>query len=110
MVKEYNNGVELAQQLNKCKTYGELENILLSNLSTEYHFRDGTLTWRDLLNRFTAYRDTYINWWDAFPRNIDPRRFFPSEFIEPAKRKSEWIPTRRNTTRKSNVHKLLDSK
>lgn len=110
ITKEYNNGVELSQQLNKCTTYNEMENILLANLSTEYHFRDGTLTWRDLLNRFSSYRDTYINWWDAFPKDIDPRRFFPAELIEPAKWKSEWTPTRRNTTRKSNIHILLDSK
>ena len=100
MIKQHNNWVELTQQLNKCKTYEELTNI-----------RDGTLTWKELLKRFNAYRDTYINWLDALPKNIDPRKFFPAEFIEPAKwRTSSWTTTWRTTTRKSNIHKILDSK
>ena len=111
MVKEFNNGVELAQQLNKCTTYNEMENILLANLTTEYHFRDGNLTWEELLQTFRAYRETYINWWEGLPRNVDPRKFFPSEFIEPTKRRvKEWMPTWQNTTRKSHIHNLLDNK
>lgn len=105
VVKEYNNGVELAQQLNKCKNYGELENILSENLSTEYHFRDGTLTWQQILDRCRLYRE-----WKLVAPDEDPRRYFPSEFINPTKwRSSEWIPTWHNTTRKSNIHNLLDS-
>lgn len=106
MVKEHNNGVELSKQLNKCTTYNEMENILLSNLSTEYHFRDGILTWKEILNRFTTYR----KWRFKTAKDEDPRSFFPAEFIEPTKRRTkEWIPTWQNTTRKSNIHKLLDS-
>ena len=106
MVKQHNNGVELSQQLNKCTTYNEMENILLANLSIEYHFRDGTLTWKEILNRFTTYR----KWRFKTAKDEDPRSFFPSEFIEPTKRRTkEWIPTWQNTTRKSNIHKLLDS-
>jgi len=111
MVKEHNTGVELAQQLNKCTTYSEMENILLSNLTTEYHFRDGNLTWEKLLRKFRGYRETYIDWLDVLPRWIDPRNFFPAEFIEPTKWSTpEGTPTWRNTTKKSHIHKLLDSK
>ena len=105
MIKQHNNWVELAQELNKCETYEELTNVLSKNLSIEYHFRDGTLTWQQLLDRCRLYRE-----WKLVAPDEDPRRYFPAEFINPTKwRTAEWTPNWRNTTRKSNIHKLLDS-
>ena len=103
MVKEYNNGANLAKVLNKCKTYEEITDILLENYTTEYHFRDWTLTWEKILNIFDSYRAKR-----ELPNDSEdnPLQYIPVEFIVPVKWiNSEW----KATWRKSNVHTILDS-